>query len=142
MKFFTKFASSTLFTILSLSAQVDAQYLPVGTPVLEDYYRRLQLLGKIDSTISFNIRPLAIQALQVQDVYDPDSSSFVDKSIMWDVPGESRVQLLPVIWENQYTSAYPYGWNDGAMIPNVGYQTFFSAGVYARYKFFSVQLRP
>lgn len=142
MKIFTKLFGLILLSFSSVYTSLHAQTLPVGTPVLEDYYRRLQLLGKLDSTISFNIRPLTVQALQVQDVYDPDSSSFVDKSIMWDVPGESRVQLLPVIWENQYTSAYPYGWNDGAMIPNVGYQTFFSAGVYARYKFFSIQLRP
>ena len=47
------------FIIILLSpVWVVAQFLPVGTPVLEDYYRRAQLLGEIDSSISFTSRPI------------------------------------------------------------------------------------
>ena len=46
----------TLF--LSNFGEVFSQTLPVGLPVLEDTYRREQLLGKTDSLISFTIRPL------------------------------------------------------------------------------------
>jgi hypothetical protein len=35
-----------------------AQSLPLGTPVIEDYYLRKQLNGELDPTISFTIRPV------------------------------------------------------------------------------------
>jgi len=122
--------------------QLTAQVLPVGLPALEERYRREQLLGRLDSTISFAIRPLHQNALQIRNIYDPDSILVPDRSILSFSGGEGIVQLMPVVWQNQYTSTYPYGWNDGAMIPARGPQTMFSAGVYASYKFISVQFRP
>jgi len=56
--------------------------------------------------------------------------------------GKGIVQLLPVTWQQQYNSLHPQGINDGAMIPSRGYETFFRAGIYARYKFLSIQLYP
>ncbi|QNL51590.1 hypothetical protein H8S90_08470 [Olivibacter sp. SDN3] len=132
----------TITFIIGFIAYGKAQVLPVGTPVLEDYYRRQQLLGKIDSTVSFSIRPLNNAVLQLHDIYDPDSVASISRSMPWHREGVGLVQLLPIIWQHQYTSAFPTGYNDGAMIPNVGYQTFFSAGVFAQYKFLSIQLRP
>jgi hypothetical protein len=35
-----------------------SQSIPVGTAGVEDYFRRSQLLGQLDSTVSFTIRPL------------------------------------------------------------------------------------
>lgn len=119
-----------------------AQVLPVGLPALEDKYRRDQLLGKIDSNISFSIRPLTNQALLRSNIYDSDSLMTRTRGVFPFGGDEGLVQIMPIVWEQQTTSAYPYGWNDGAMIPAVGYQTFFAAGVYAKYKWFSVQLRP
>src|SRR5690606_24736250 len=43
---------------------------------------------------------------------------------------------------NQINSTYPYGWNDGPIIPAKGIQTYLSAGLFARYNWFSVQLKP
>lgn len=118
-----------------------AQVLPVSMPVLEDALRRDQLLGRLDSTISFAIRPLDNQALSVSDIYRSGTSKN-GVLMAWPSDSESLVQLMPIVWEQQYVTKYPYGWNDGGMIPAVGYQTAISAGVYARYKWFSVQLRP
>lgn len=122
--------------------RLSAQALPVGIPVLEERYRREQLMGRLDSTISFAIRPLHQHALQRKNIYDPDSALAHDRSTFPILGGEGVMQLMPVVWQNQYTSAYPYGWNDGAMIPSRGVQTMFSGGVYASYKFISVQFRP
>ncbi|PPL00834.1 Capsule assembly protein Wzi [Parapedobacter indicus] len=120
---------------------VFAQSLPVGTPGLEDRYRRDQLLGKLDSSISFSVRPLNTKALLKSNSYDGDRIFSVNDRH----PNRDNglyLELLPINWQHQITSGFPYGWNDGSMIPNVGYQTQFSAGVYAEYKFFSIQLRP
>lgn len=127
-----------LIATLSLKAQV----LPVGTPVLEDYYRRLQLLGKLDSTISFNVRPLSNEALKQSNIYDPEGLQERSNSIYRSRDGKGMVQLMPLAWQNQINSNFPYGWNDAGMIPAAGYQTMVAAGVYAQYKFLSIQLRP
>src|SRR5690606_29194775 len=56
--------------------------------------------------------------------------------------GNGLFQLQPVVWHQQTNTVYPYGWNDGSMIPARGYQTQVSAGFFASYKFISVQFRP
>lgn len=119
-----------------------AQTLPVGTPLLEDYYRREQLLGRLDSSLSFSIRPLTYQALQRENIFNPDSSLSGGSGLIYTNDGRGALQLMPAQWRHQLTSTFPYSRNDGAMIPNVGYQTLLSAGVNFRYRFFSIQLNP
>ena len=63
MKKTIKIFISLFFITTFLQTNLQAQSLSVGTPVLEDYYRRLQLLGKVDEDISFVIRPLYSDAL-------------------------------------------------------------------------------
>jgi len=131
-----------LFSLLGLQA-AKAQLLPVGTPALEDYYRREQLMGRLDSSLSFSIRPLSASALGKQNVYHADSLSTVDSTtIIPFAQNQGVVQLLPVLWQQQVNSKVPYGWNDGPMIPAKGYQLLLSGGAYAQYKFVSVQFRP
>src|SRR5690606_2772284 len=117
-----------------------AQSLPVGTPVLEDSYRRAQLLGKLDSSISFSVRPLHKNAL-LKSGTDGNDQAFAQNNL-YSSPSGLNIEVLPIMWQHQITTGFPYGWNDGSMIPNVGYQTQFSAGIYAEYKFLSIQLRP
>lgn len=143
--YFTIIAFS--FFIL-LNGQVKSQSLPVGTVGLEDYYRRKQLLGELDSTVSFSIRPLfPAAAFKVKNVFDPDSTLKTDGYFKSSGPvrfakGKGEFQILPFSWQQQYNSDHPYGWNDGAMIPARGYQTLLSGGVYAKFGPLSIQLRP
>jgi len=139
--------SIIVFYILTLTlSNVRAQSIPVGT-YLDDYYRRMQLLGWVDSTISYSVRPLHTAAFRVADSYDPDSSLQQDSWI--DFHGTVRsadekflFRVLPVTWKQQVNSHHPYGWNDGAMIPAKGYQTLLTAGFYAEWGPLSVQLQP
>jgi hypothetical protein len=125
-----------------------AQSLPVGTPVLEDAYRRAQLMGEIDSSISFTSRPFyPTQSLKVKNSFDPDSSLAENRKnafsgIFQFGKGRGRFQLLPVNWQQQVNSHHPEGINDGAMIPSRGYETMFSAGIFASFGPFSIQLQP
>ncbi|QQL50864.1 capsule assembly Wzi family protein [Mucilaginibacter ginkgonis] len=136
-------ATGFLFLTIGLKAQT----LPVGTPVLEDFYRRQQLLGKIDSSLSFTVRPLfPTKSTNYSNVFDPEHDletqnwKMVEKKSF--ANGKGEFQLLPVSWQQQFNSDHPYGWNDGPMIPSKGYQTVFSTGFYARYGPLSIQLRP
>ena len=66
-----------LLQSLLTAVAADAQTIPVGMPGLDDSYRRAQLLGELDSTISFSIRPLS-PGFALKDrfinVFDPDST--------------------------------------------------------------------
>jgi hypothetical protein len=121
---------------MAINNRVSAQSLPVGTPILEDYYRREQLLGKIDSNLSFTIRPISPG---VKNVYNPDTTT---KSNNFYFSKNGVFKLLPLNWQQQFNSNHPYGWNDEAMIPAKGYQTLVSGGFYLKYGPLSIQFRP
>ncbi|RZJ79925.1 MAG: hypothetical protein EOO20_26435, partial [Chryseobacterium sp.] len=117
------------------------------TSSIEDYYRRLQLLGKLDSSISFSNRPLSIEALHQTDIFDPADELSTDGWNKSSGPilfgnGHGTFQILPFNWQQQINSHHPFGWNDGAMIPAKGYQTMISGGFFVKYGPLSVQLRP
>ncbi len=125
--------------LLGLGNRLAGQSLPVGTPVLEDFYRRMQLAGKLDTAISFTSRPLNISALRLLDEEERNevfSRGFAPKE------DALNIFVMPAQMGFRYTSNYPAGWNDGAVIPAVGAQGYLSAGIYADYKFFSIQLMP
>ena len=141
------------FTLLIISIlfgtyNVNSQSLPVGTPVLEDVLRRAQLEGKIDSSISFTVRPVFPEnSLKIENVFDPLNSNPSEntKNIGGRISNKRNslvFQLLPVTIFQQYNSLHPAGINDGAMIPARGYQNLVSAGFYAKLGPLSIQLRP
>ncbi|WP_423147450.1 capsule assembly Wzi family protein [Rubrolithibacter danxiaensis] len=133
---------------LSLLNPVNAQPLPAGMPVLEDVYRRAQLNGDIDSTLSFTIRPIfPVSSLKSNNTFDPDSTLQRERWIEFSGLLQSskntfRFQILPLIWQQEYNSSHPYGWNDGMMVPSKGYQTMISGGVFVKAGPLSIQLRP
>lgn len=119
-----------------------AQTIPVGFPVLEEYARRAQLLGKLDSTVSFTLRPLQLETLAA--AMDSAAATPVTHwKVLWASDKlKARVTLLPFQFRTEYNSHHPYGWNNGLMIPNRGIQTLVSAGVYAKLGPLSIQLYP
>ena len=137
--------------ILSIiaSTKISAQTVPVGTPALEDYYRRAQLLGQADSSVSFMIRPIFPKlSFKAKDAFYQDSTerhydlldagrtTYVSKN------GRLNVTLLPLSFQSQANTHNAYGWNDGAMIPAKGLQALLSAGIYLEYGMLSIQFRP
>ncbi|MDB4926286.1 capsule assembly Wzi family protein [Mucilaginibacter sp.] len=135
-----------LFTFIIFYSKVSAQSIPVGTPVLDDYYRRMQLLGKIDTNLSFTVRPISSTSINAHNAYDPDSTLAKDHWVQAGpvsfAKGLGVFQILPLTWQQQFNSDHPYGWNDGAMIPAKGYQTMISGGFYFKLGPLSIQLRP
>jgi len=125
-----------------------SQTVPVGMPVLEDYYRRAQLLGHVDSAVSFTIRPIsATKVFALDDPFDPDKS-FHDstdtgyRSVTGSDHSIFNFQFLPFSWQQQYNSHHPYGWNNGLMVPAQGYQALVSGGFYAKAGPLEIQIRP
>jgi hypothetical protein len=132
------------FTCLFLKSTVNAQSLPVGTPVLDDYYRRIQLLGQVDTNLSFTLRPIFIESSSHPN--DSDSAlkhgNWTASNLITFAKGLGQFKVLPLNWQQQFNSDHPYGWNDGAMIPAKGYQTKVSGGFYFKFGPLSIQLRP
>ncbi|HEY0057402.1 MAG TPA: capsule assembly Wzi family protein [Pedobacter sp.] len=138
-----QFLTLCLYAIFSaFILDATAQNLSLQNQVLDDYYRREQLFNKIDSSVSFTIRPLSASALGRENMFYPDSSGIDSLQHARLSFGPVKMKLLPVIVKTQFTSHHPSGWNDGAMIPNAGLQTLVSAGVHAHSGLFSLQFQP
>jgi len=142
---------SLYYTIILLCLSTIYSYgqsLPVGSVALEDYYRRAQLAGKLDSTVSFTVRPIIPKAaFGIKEMDYPDSTESrynllnADRS-GFSKDGKFRWQLLPMGVLLQNNSHHPYGWNDGAMIPAKGLQMLLTAGIYAEYGPLTIQFKP
>ena len=139
-----------LFVIL-VGLSLSAQNVSVVNDIADDALRRGQLWGDLPLTSSFCIRPLHGSAVKSHNPYESlqnwdtlfpsrDSSSFhLSKS--W-LNGNVRVDALPLYSRIQYNGHHPYGWQDGPMIPNKGLQTYFNAGVFAKFYFLEAQFSP
>jgi|UniRef100_UPI0040488BD7 hypothetical protein len=138
-------AAIGLLGMLAFGQGARAQSIAVGAPSLEDYLRRLQLIGKVDSASSFMIRPLLPSAAfglahgfdLDGDLVDLDSSSYHQR-----IGKQGKFLFLPALYKSQYTSTYPFATNDGAMIPNRGLQQVFSLGAFVEWWKLSLQLQP
>lgn len=145
-RFLNGFLGAWLLVLLS-GVDLMAQTVPVGTPVLDDYLRRAQLLGDVDSASSFMIRPLyPASAFGIKNGFDLDSSVVdLDRSKLNRVFGKDnkgKFLMMPAVAKLQYNSTYAFGVNDGAFIPNRGVQTILSPGAYLEYGPFSLQFQP
>ncbi len=113
-----------------------AQKISVGS-VQEESYRRMQLLGEVPMS-SFSVRPIVLtDSLRENSILGSFS-----KTISTFDNGKGVISLLPISWKNQFNSHHSYGWNDGAMIPSKGYQTFATAGVNAKLGPLNIKLQP
>lgn len=86
--------------------------------------RDQQLLGELDSSISF--------AVQSNSIIPPSKSS-------WKTP---TITLLPFVLTQQFNSSKPFGWNDGPMMQTKNYQVMARPGVNIRFGVFEVQAAP
>ncbi|KQN34077.1 hypothetical protein ASE92_15735 [Pedobacter sp. Leaf41] len=140
------FSIGLLALVLTYSFNLKAQTVPVGTTI-EDYYRRLQLLGQLDSSISFTNRPITTEAIKKDNIFDPEEQLLREGWLKKSGPvhfakGKGTFQILPFSWQQQFNSHHPFGWNDGPMIPAKGYQTLVSGGFFAKIGPLSIQLKP
>ncbi|MEQ8534315.1 MAG: capsule assembly Wzi family protein, partial [Imperialibacter sp.] len=125
--------------------QLYGQSLPIGIPVFEESFRRAQLLGLTDSAHSLMVRPLHPLSMGLQDsgyqLYPQDSVK-KNLSSMSFLKGKGKLALLLPSYQFQFNTRHPYGWGDGAMIPNRGYQHLIGAGLYGKVGPLHIQLRP
>ncbi|MHB8206504.1 hypothetical protein [Mucilaginibacter sp.] len=130
----------SLFTFLA--AKSFSQTIPVGS-YAESIARRDQLIGAGDSLSSFTIRPLNSSLVGIND---PDFQKLIASNNI--VPGtrifgsDLIIKALPANWLSQYNPTRPYGYNNGSLYPNVGYQTRLSTGFFIKAGIINIQIEP
>lgn len=131
-----------LFFLMFVCEFAFAQSLPVGSIALENYYLRKQLIGELDSTISFTVRPSFPFLNEAKNNRGADTLLDPGKQIYSSEYGISKILILPFSWQQRYSGHPSYNRNDGGMIPAKGYQSLVSAGFFAKVGPLSVQIRP
>ncbi len=131
-----------LIIVLVFGTELRSQTLPVGNGILDRYLRRQQLLGKFDSTFSFNYRPIVVGENGVLEIQNDTilANYFSPKANI--LKGAGHVRLLSPEFNIQYDKRHPDSRNDGAMIRSKGLQSLMSVGVYAQLGPLSIQLKP
>ena len=128
-----------LFSMLVLG-KAYTQSIPVGT-VGDEYFRILQLQGKIDSKYSFSSRPnFLTKKVPIDSFYQ-----LLDSNLNTNIAIKNRfVEFRPMLVQikSQYNSLHPYGWNDAGMIKAKGIQTMARIGVYSRIGPLHIQFMP
>src|SRR5690606_23619569 len=114
-----------LLVLLGLKPQGSlGQSIPISSPILEDYLRRQQLLGNMDASYSFMVRPVfPLQAFGTGNAM-LEGTFFDQKILIGD--GLEKFITVPFNFKSQYNSSHAFGANDGAMIPNAGIQMLLS----------------
>src|SRR5690554_4229021 len=96
-----------LFSLFFLQCfHILSQTIPAGAPVLEEALRRKQLLGELDSSISFNLRPLRSNFITDRPIYE-DYSFFVEGNDLGPVHRKSpkkTITILPIQNTIQFNS--------------------------------------
>lgn len=93
-------------------------------PINQNQLRNQQLLGEMDSSISFTV--------QSNSIIPPSKTS-------WKKP---TITLLPFVLTQQFNSSKPFGWNDGPMMQVKGYQVLARPGINMRLGVFEAQAAP
>ncbi|WP_305660809.1 capsule assembly Wzi family protein [Daejeonella sp.] len=132
-----------LFLTLLFSCELGfTQSLPPGTIALENYLQRKQLIGDLDSSISFTVRPISPFSIEGESGRAADTLLDFGKQLYRSASGKNKILILPFSWQQRYNGHPAYSRNDGAMIPGKGYQSLLSAGFFAKAGPLSVQIRP
>jgi hypothetical protein len=131
----------TGIVLLFISAGLCAQPYQVGS-IADIAARSSQLRGKLDSSISFTVRPVNPVSSPTNIYSVIDSNGVAYQKPIYFAGKYGRSGFLPFTIIQQFNTHHPYGWNDGAMIAAKGYQVLISAGIYAGLGPLEIQLQP
>ena len=112
-----------------------AQSISLDQEWRTDLLRRTQLLGKLDSTISFFVNPINLNK-------SSDSIHYLQKSGKTFLEKFGYIDLMPLQLLQQYVTDIPFKTLDGPMLASSGFQIMASAGAYAKLGPLTIQLQP
>ncbi|MBE9585150.1 hypothetical protein IM792_11880 [Mucilaginibacter sp. JRF] len=129
-----------LYIIILTSSSVYSQNIPTGN-YIEDVLRWKQVSGKHEIKTSFAIRPIlmpyndttinGLKGIEVNKLYN-----------LLNIGAVSGLKILPFSLLTEYNFKRPYGYNNGTLYPNRGFQTRFSGGFLYSTRFLKIQINP
>ena len=119
-----------------------SQKLNSGMDVLEEAARRSQLIGDAPPVYSFQLRPLGLFPKDTLNAFSGIQDIFIGSKAERQKLSKVRFSLLPVISSSDWNTKRPYGWGNKGMVPNVGFQTYFSTGFFAKFYALEIQFQP
>jgi len=119
-----------------------AQTIPVGS-YAETLARMNQVAGLSNDASSFTQHPLnsAFNSLGDSSIQSLVASKNLIPNFKM-LGMASSIKILPFSWLNEYNRRVPYGYNNGSLYPNAGYQTMFSGGIFIKAGIFNIQFKP
>jgi hypothetical protein len=131
-----------VFLLFFLTLKTFSQTISVGS-YAEEIARMNQLLGITDDLSSFTQHPLnsafngegdsTLQSMVA-------SKNLVPKFTLFGIP--SSIKILPFTFLTDYNSKLPFGYNNGPLYPNVGYQTEVTGGIFIKAGILNIQFKP
>ncbi len=93
------------------------------------------LTNKIDTELSFNVRPLNFNSFSdlIRNQY---------KTVLSNNSKTIQIKTLGIDYFLEYNSHHPYNRNNGTMIPNRGYQHIISPGIFLKAGPLTIQFKP
>lgn len=119
-----------------LSNVVQAQVLNTGMPYFEEKLRRWDLTGRLDSELSFLIRPIDYRQIEVI------SKDSLENNISFFSKSKTQFSPLPIQLIYRYNQDNLTVFGDGLMIPAAGHQAMITSGFYLRLGIFNVNFQP
>ena len=120
---------------------LNGQTIPAGFPLIEDQARISQLLGKKSyRDYSFSSRPIRLDDSFANSLFQSDSLkstknlNYKSKTI--------EIKVLPLLSTLVFNSSRPFGWGNYGIQNGKGISTLISPGVFLKFHFFEIQLRP
>jgi hypothetical protein len=131
-----------VFFLILLVPKTFSQTISVGS-YAESIARMNQLLGITDDLSSFTQHPLnsAFNAKGDSALQNMVASkNLLPHFKLFGIP--SSIKILPFTWLNDYNSKLPFGYNNGPLYPNVGYQTEITGGIFIKAGILNIQFKP
>lgn len=119
-----------------------SQTLTTGMPVLEEALRRNQLMGKVRSPNSFSLRPFELSPIQWNQLLNGTIYSDSTFNISKTSQRQNYFSLTPFRQTVTLNTKRPYGWGNGAMVPNVGLQSYTQFGISLKVSILRIQFSP
>ena len=116
-----------IFFLIVFFFKSNSQSITLNESFVNDYLRTSQLLGNLETDLSFTKYPIDIGKNGVELGEFNLNSSYPD--LISSKNNNFIFKILPVNYNIEYNSRHPYNRNNGSMIPNRGYQHIISPGI-------------
>ena len=132
-----------LLVMILVSSGLNAQVVSLDNLQVEDDVRRAQLMGKLESDLSFNVRPVQPRKIGDWDSILPMAGKkpLLGRGLKF-LGKFGYLDFTPLQLTTQYVANSPFKGNDGPMIPSTGLQSMLSGGFFLKLGPLTIQAKP